>query len=272
MPKPLPLGDFRARRIVLTRNDFAFAPGPEARPSDPIKKGDWQGIVTLPDDVAVRTSNHHGSELALLYDLWGEWIGAVGEKQDTLYDLMLDAADDFQAATFNSLCGFYRLCFSALRSALELVVIGAFAQASRSPSLIQGWRAGTERAALGKACDGLMGITKPPQVGTLLFAQRRPTTAGGVVRELFQALSHYSHSRPGYTDSDFRESNGPIYVRGAFRHCTKLHTETVALCFLFAKIARPTFPRPIAVEALVFKAKSITSPTRAAWEQLFGTT
>jgi hypothetical protein len=52
MPRKLPDYDFRARRVVLTRGDFAWAPKPEPLPSDRVDKATWSSIVTLPDDVA----------------------------------------------------------------------------------------------------------------------------------------------------------------------------------------------------------------------------
>ena len=60
MPKLMPLSDFRARRTVLTRRDFGYAPKPAPPPSDLVRKATWDSIVTLPDDVrVVRTTNYH---------------------------------------------------------------------------------------------------------------------------------------------------------------------------------------------------------------------
>jgi hypothetical protein len=38
----------------------------------------------LPDDVALTMSNHHGKQLATLYELWGDWGEAIGEHHDEL--------------------------------------------------------------------------------------------------------------------------------------------------------------------------------------------
>jgi hypothetical protein len=97
MPKRLPDSDFRARRIVLARRDFAYAPKPEPPASDVISKSTWKSIVTLPDDVAVRTSNYHGSALKQLDDLWGAWVESFGDVQDCLFSVMLDSGDDFHS-------------------------------------------------------------------------------------------------------------------------------------------------------------------------------
>ncbi len=159
MPRKLPEHDFRARRVVLTRLDFALAPKPEPPPSDRIDKASWSSIVTLPDDVAVRTSNHHGTTLRQLDDLWGAWIESIGENNALMASAMLDAADDFQAATYTALTGFYRLSVSALRSALELTTIGAWAQVCGKTKEYKKWQGGKLTLSFGQACDGLIAAT-----------------------------------------------------------------------------------------------------------------
>jgi hypothetical protein len=84
----------------------------------------------LPDDVAITTSNHHGSQLSDLYTLWGGWVEAIGDREDELFAAMLDAADCFQSSTFDSLHGYCRSALSNLRSALELVAIGTLGNLS----------------------------------------------------------------------------------------------------------------------------------------------
>jgi len=150
LSKPLSLDDFRAVRIVLDPENFAFSSGEEPPPSDPVDEGTWHGITVLPGDVSIRTSNHHGGLLKILYDLWAAWIEAVGWDQDPLYDTILDAADEFQAVTFNALHGYYRQAIGCLRNALEQVAIGTYVKsAARRPSLHSG-ALGKPRYLLGK--------------------------------------------------------------------------------------------------------------------------
>ncbi|MGB8366036.1 MAG: hypothetical protein ACLQUZ_17200 [Rhizomicrobium sp.] len=33
----------------------------------------------LPDDVALKISDHDGTYLKLLYSLWGDWLEAIGD-------------------------------------------------------------------------------------------------------------------------------------------------------------------------------------------------
>ncbi|MFI5021643.1 MAG: hypothetical protein ACHQRJ_08325 [Alphaproteobacteria bacterium] len=125
MSKPLPLSDFRAVRHVLEEHEYATG-GKNVPPSNLIERDIWDGIMHLPDDVAIKISNHQGTKLRLLYSLWGDWIEAVGDPShpDNLFGGMLDAADCFQCTTFDFLHGFYRSALANLRSALELVMIG----------------------------------------------------------------------------------------------------------------------------------------------------
>lgn len=276
MPKLLPLTDFRARRTVLTRRDFGYAPQPTPRPSDIIDEATWDSVVTLPDDVAVRTTNYHGTTIRQLHDLWGAWIECVGEKQDCMFPVMLDAGDDFQAATYNALTGFYRLSAAALRSALELTTIGTWAQVTGKKAEFRSWRSGKVPLSLGQASDGLCGSTPSlrshvRQSGNgSLFDQKTSNDEGGIARIIFSALSEFSHSRPGYSDSDMRESNGPIYVKSAFNHVTWMQFETLGLCFVLLLIARPkqVLPEP-AIELFRDVERLKSRVTRAAFEFLY---
>lgn len=277
MPRHLPSKDFRARRIVLVRDDFACAPKPAEPATDLIDKGTWNSIITLPDDVAVRTTNYHGTTIKQLHDLWGAWIECFGDEHDCMFPVMLDAADDFQAATYAALTGYYRLSISAARSALELVAIGTWAQVCDRRLEFDEWRAGKRVLSLGQACDGLIKGAQNLEsdlkqlVDDTLFAQKGPQSEGGFVRRIFDGISNFTHARPGSTDGDMRESNGPIYVRSAFTHVAWIQFETFALCYVLALLARPSLSAPGPTLQLfedLERAKSRV--TRAAFQRLRG--
>lgn len=60
--------------------------------------------MTLPDDVAVRTSSFHGTAVEKIHDIWGALVESVAvDDHDALDAALLDAADDFQGAVFNVL-------------------------------------------------------------------------------------------------------------------------------------------------------------------------
>lgn len=261
---------------MLTRRDFGYAPGAEMPPSDLIDRATWAGIVTLPDDVAIRTSNHHGRTLARLYDVWRAWVECIGEAQDALFSGMLDAGDDFQSATYAALTGFYRPSISALRSALELMTISTWAQVCGKAAEYQAWRRGNSTVSFRQACDGLIGATKALRerlwlaVNDTLFDQKTADNEGGFARRIYNKMSGFSHARPGYSDGDIRGSNGPIYVQSAFSHVAWVQFETYGLCFVLyllgrtdAKVSQPVIDMFSDVERLKSRV------TRAALETLY---
>jgi hypothetical protein len=126
MPRFLSTSDFRARRRVLTRSDFGIAPNPEPRPSDLIDKKNWQSLVTLPDDVAVRTSSHQGTTLTQLNELSSAWLFStrMPPHRERMSPVMLDAYDEIEASIYNCLTGYYRFSIAGLRNVLELAAIG----------------------------------------------------------------------------------------------------------------------------------------------------
>jgi hypothetical protein len=190
-----------------------------------------------------------------------------------MFTVMLDAGDDFQAATYTSLTGFYRLSVAALRSALELMAIGSWAQVCRKQKEFRSWRAGKSPLSFGQACDGLSGATTPLRahlratVNDSLFDQRNSTDEGGFARRIYSGISEFSHSRAGHADSDMREGNGPIYVASAFNHVAWMQFETLGLCLVLLLIARPKQHFPWAVIELFRDVKRVKSRvTRAAFE------
>jgi hypothetical protein len=136
------LSDFRAVRHKLEPHEFAISEGEDVQPTDLIDEETWAGITHLPDDVAIRTSDHNGDRLALLHSLWGDWITATGdpENADELFSCMLDAGDAFQCANFLFLHGYYRATMAELRVALELVMIGAYGNLKPNDSDYLVWK------------------------------------------------------------------------------------------------------------------------------------
>src|SRR5690349_9725171 len=124
MPRLLPLKDFRARRRVLTADDYAIWIGEEGPPRDLIQQSTWESLTTLPTDVAIQTSNHHGTQLKQLYFLDGLWVEAMDPKNGGTYHNnmtfapMITASEEFDAATFTVLHGFYRPSIGCARNAL----------------------------------------------------------------------------------------------------------------------------------------------------------
>lgn len=240
MPKELPLADFRAVRSKLEPDDFALSDGEDdPAPSDLIEKDVWQGMIHLPADVSIRISDHHGTRLKLLYSLWGDWVEAVGEpdKPDEIFNCMLDAADCFQCANFNLLHGFYRAALAELRTALELLTIGAYGQLNPTDAEYLAWKAGTGELTFGRCRRRLLGTLRKEQAKWLF-------EDGALLGATYQVLCNYAHSRPDASDGALWQSNGPVYNDAAIGLTFRTTLSAYALSYLLVRFARPDFAMP----------------------------
>lgn len=267
MPKALSQNDFRSVRIVLEPTDFALGGSePDPPPSDLIAKKTWHGIMDLPDDVAIRTSDHNGRFINEVYWLWGRWIEAVGEVEDALFVPMLDASDDLQASYFDALHGYYRTAFSALRNVVELMTVGTCGAITQTP-LYREWRKGATEFKFGTACDLL---SRDPSLVAFnqglrskgydsLWDAKRAALPGGYGRRFYRNLCDFAHSRPGFTDGDLRLSNGPIYVPKVFRDWYFAFLQSTSLCAVLLLLARPTSD-PAAFTDLFIEDRNVLPP------------
>ena len=278
MSRPLSLDDFRAVRIVLEDEDFALVEeGPEGPPTDLIEQEVWNGIVTLPDDVAVRTSSHCGQLLRVLSQHWTVWVFAMDSVEGPIGEAMLDAADEFRAATFNVLHGYYRQACGCLRNALEVITTAAASQVSGRADVLGKWQQG--ELGFGSACDVLQsapsldslrkGLAKDP--GDSMFDQKTKASSGGWARRLYSTLSGFEHSSPTCRNGDMWQSNGPVFAPRAFRETASVFIEVSSLCFLLVKAAFPPFSFPDEARAITEAELIGTSPIAvAAHQHLFG--
>jgi hypothetical protein len=238
MPKPPSQKDFRFYRDLLPDEAFALVSDKRPGPTDPVEEKTWSGIMHLPDDVALTTSNHHGRQLATLYALWADWIEAIGDDLDELHGGMLDAADCLQASTFDSLHGYYRSAVANLRSALELIAIGALGNRAPQDKDYVRWKKHNLGSFPFQSCvRKLRGATS----GSVPASVLKP---GGWADTLYEELCPYTHSRPDASDGEIWRSNGPIYVNEAFEGIFELQLSTYAAGYVFVKLTRPQFGLP----------------------------
>jgi len=255
--KPLDAKDFRASRLVLEPGDFAIGSDqPDAPPSDLIDKETWESMMSLPDDVSIRTSNEYGKTLRTLWFYWDQWnclVGALQQASEPLTQCPIahvacDASDELQASIFCSLTGYYRVAFSCLRNVIEQMTVALQLELSDALALFQNWLDGQEELKLGWAADLL---PKNASVSALesqwritvnddLFSHRgQGKQRGGFVRRLFGDLSAFTHGAPGFTDSDMRNSTGPIFVKEAYERWLTKFRQVYAVGILEAQIAKP---------------------------------
>lgn len=246
MAKKMPINDFRAVRTVLEASDFGLAPGPAERPvKDLIDRAAWEDIQTLPETVAVFTSNDHGKELRLLSKLWGCWVeslepgNVVPASKKAVHRACLVATVEFEAATFNALHGFYRVVADSLRSAVEQMTIATNVELSGKDADVKSWLDGTQQLFFGASCDSLQNRFPEARLRSL-FQQEDGRSEEGWIRSFHRALSDYSHGRPTFDALEMWEgSNGPIYVESAFLWCAKMWLYAYAACVTLLKLTRP---------------------------------
>jgi hypothetical protein len=265
MTKKLSLLDFRALRHQLEPHEFALSEGSDIEPTDPIDEETWAGITHLPDDVAIRISDHNGTRLMLLYSLWGDWITATGdpEKPDELYSCMLDAGDALQCANFLFIHGYYRAALAELRVALELVMIGSFGNLEPSDPDYILWKTNASELGFTRFRKRMHAMLHSEQAKWLLADQEFPDVT-------FRKLCNFTHSRPDASDGALWESNGPVYKQEAIMLTFFTILTVYAVCYLLVKIARPVFAIP-ADSRILFEEEWMPSRLGLvkAFEQLY---
>jgi hypothetical protein len=291
MPKQMPLKDFRAVRTVVEEDDYALPSGtPEPPPSDLIPQDTWRHLTMLPDEVAVRTSNRHGTLIDILNQLASTWPDCVGDSEhpDPVGLAMIEMINEPDASLYNMLVGFfYRQAIDSLRIILDSVCVGAYCQVTAQGTLLQDWLEGNEELKFNEVATGLHSATETRQFNEHLFrrvhlgfidqANRSQSYSGGWVRQLYQKLSKYSHGRPLLNNTSLWQSNGPIYVGRAVAIVTGLFIETFVASYIIVKLCRADFELPTEARE-VFEADVLPLPDWAqvskaaaqAYEVIFG--
>ncbi len=261
--------NFRSNRYKLPPEAFAIHPdGPEPPPRDVVEPEIWGGIITLPDDVSMRTSDDYGTELKAMYELWGSFIEMSLESKGGWSLASLDMADALQACTFNSLCGYYRVAASCLRAAIESIVIGTYLQLEETEEQINRWQKGEFDISFGSACDRLSKSSKVTglekylrdEIRHSIFHHKTPTSDPGWARALYGELSNFSHNRPNYSEVSLWDgSNGPIFISSSFGYIYIHFLSVCALSYVLAKICHPGMTVPISVNWL-YESKRVRTP------------
>jgi hypothetical protein len=221
--------------MMLEPHEYATG-GEMVPPTNLIPPEIWHGVMDLPDDVAIRISDHHGTKFEFLYALWGEWLEAIGDEHDNLFDAMLDAADCFQSSTFDFLHGYYRSSISNLRSALELIAVGVLGNVCPDDEVYLRWKTGSADLAFPACRRRLQRRVKRGFSGLL-------DHDGWAIRHYYR-MCGYAHSRPKSSDGDLWESNGPVYNGEAIVRVMSMQLCTYACCYLLTRIGRPQFLLP----------------------------
>jgi hypothetical protein len=205
--------------------------------------------MDLPDDVAITTSDHYGSKLRLLNNLWGDWVKAVGDisNQDELFSCMLDALECFQCSTFNLTHGYYRSAIASLRTAIEAIVIGTFGNLAPTNKKYVDWKTGASEFTFTPARQALLELVRLKPAGWLLEKDKPPA-------QTYRQLCRFTHSRSDTTDGDLWESNGPICSDKGVKLTFDSSLQIYTICYLLVGIGRPGFILP-ADSRVLFRLK-----------------
>ena len=237
---------------------FAIHPsGPEPPPRDPVEREVWQGIMALPDDVSMRTSDDYGTELKAMSELWGSLIDMCAETDDAWFRTCLYMADGLQVCTFNSVCGYYGISASSLRGTMEAMIAGTYFQLEETDQAAVRWQNGDYDLKFGFACDRLYQNNKiadieaylDVQMNYSIFRQKTPNADPGWARNLYSELSNFAHNRPTHSEGSLWEgSNGPVFVPASFGRVYAYYLDVCALLYVLAKICRPQMKAPDAAK------------------------
>jgi hypothetical protein len=256
--------NFKTKRKKLPPDAFAIGPDVEPEPLDPIDEETWDSIVSLPDDVSIRTAEDFGTDLKNLWYLWEKWLDLVLEVQNyvknppesPMSNMVLDCTDHFQSSLYNTLVGFYREGMSSMRNVLESLTKGSYLQFLNNPSKFQQWLNGDIEISFGEASDSLLKYIKPfenqlrKSLNDDLYSQKTKTTSGGLIRRLHRELCPYTHGAPGNTNLDIWQSNGPIYVPDAFNKFKIIFIKAYIIGFILTIL---TFPKLMEIEQEGFR-------------------
>ena len=144
--------DFRRLRRYLAPHLFAWPsdgePETYPRPSDLVPEENWDHIMTLPTDVALKSSSYEGSAISRLAILESQWIFSWPEAGEAPFmeEVVLLAGEEFNALVFNALHGYYRQAIGCLRNALESLIVAAGLAVRNNSPIFERWRRGSSRS------------------------------------------------------------------------------------------------------------------------------
>jgi hypothetical protein len=250
----LPKHDFRRLRRYLAPwfflggdddDDYDAAKGKTYPPPDDlISEEHWDSVMVLPTDVALKTSSYSGSLLNRLDGLHSDWVFSwPGEGTAPFMEgPCLLAAEEFDALVFNALHGFYRQAIGCLRNAIETMIVAAGFAVTGNTALFEEWSTTGRQIQFGQARAWL----RDSPLGKQVDVDSAPNSVFGDAptswtKDRYGRLCAYAHSRAGYNNADFWESNGPIYVTKALGVVEEEMRETLALSYLLLRIGWPSY-------------------------------
>ena len=246
---PITEGRFRERRVYLSPEAFADPGDGDHTPTNLIDCEVWMGLMDSPTDVLLQTTDHFGTTFLAMRSISDIWISGIvpdGTDLPLVFDAYLDAYDEFEAAPFIAAHGWYRQATAGLRNALEVMANAARFAIRGEQAAYAAWRNGTaDPPKFGNSVD-LIGeaLSVTAAESTLPAGGLFGRNPDGVLRALYEELCRFAHGRPGHTNADIWESNGPVFVPAAFTQFWRDFRDTFLACSILLKLAHPGLERP----------------------------
>ena len=238
-------GDFRIARRYLHPQLFASGDDDATKyppPDELISEDAWDDVVVLPTDVLLKSTSYEGDLISRLSALHSDWIFSWPEIGTAPFvdEVALLVGEEFDALVFNAAHGYYRQAIGCLRNAIELMTVAAGLAVTKNGSLFKKWHQEGQEISFGQARSWL----RDSPSGKLVDAEASPSSIFGDddshwLKRRYARLCGYSHSRAGYNNADFWESNGPIFVPTALGVVEQEFRETLAVCYLLLRLAWP---------------------------------
>jgi hypothetical protein len=244
-------GDFRERRVKATSGLAAAAPpGPE----DLIDENTWRSLAALPDDVALRTSEHHGGQLGDANKIREGWETFTSDLftlradpgSDPVGQTCLLIGNEFQASCWAVLSGYYRQAIASLRTAMEFAATSAYFRVKANPQRYDKWREGRRN---GEITMKEIRETLEADESFEGFEPEEIFGSKGWVNSLYGRLSGFVHARPSQLNRDgsldstsntqIWKSTGPVYAREMVPRWFDLYAEVALLSLLLVRIVVP---------------------------------
>lgn len=257
--RPITERTYRERRAYLADHVFLSAPGGGKPPDDLLGEEEWANLMDLATDVLLRTTDYLGSMMDDMLTQDHAWLCALPTDPSSapfMFDAYLDAHDEFKAAPFIAAHGLYRQATAALRNALEVMTHAARFAIRNDNVGFQAWRSGTaDSPKFGNSVD-LIG--QNPAVAridaTLGGSGIFGVNPSGVLRSLYANVCRYAHSQPGHTNADIWQSNGPVFIGGAFTQFWLDFCDVLLVCYILLKIGYPALNLPDVADGIAGNA------------------
>jgi len=211
---------------------------------DLVDKDAWDHIMGLATHVALESTGYAGSAVGRLNQLDSDWVFSWPEVGTAPYMEFpsLIAGEEFGAVVFNAVHGYYRQAIGGLRVALETLTMAAGFAIVGDAAAFQAWQEGRIEAKFGLARV----LLRDSREGRAVDAAAIPQSVFGDsdsawLNARYKRLCDYAHSRAGHDNGGFWESNGPLFVPRALATVESELRETLAVCYLLQRLARPSY-------------------------------